>query len=162
MRVLPFFKPRKGWHVAGTNLEPDSGGGGSYVLPVASADTLGGVKVGSGLSVESDGTLSASGGGGGGGGYTISSTEANTGLKFGSDDIYVKLFTVNQSLSSGSGATIDDNESYYKNILSATLLGQSEGAIPSQGLIVSGYGLVVREYSVSDYFTDVIVYYTKN
>lgn len=40
-------------------------GGGSYVLPVASADTLGGVKVGSGLSI-TDGVLSVSGGGGGG------------------------------------------------------------------------------------------------
>lgn len=38
--------------------------GGSYVLPVASADTLGGVKVGSGLSI-ADGVLSASGDGGG-------------------------------------------------------------------------------------------------
>ena len=36
----------------------------SYELPVASADTLGGVKVGDGLSVADDGTLSASGGDG--------------------------------------------------------------------------------------------------
>lgn len=35
------------------------GGGGTYILPPATASTLGGVKVGSGLSVESDGTLSA-------------------------------------------------------------------------------------------------------
>ena len=39
-------------------------GGGAYTLPPATASTLGGVKVGSGLSVASDGTLSASGGGG--------------------------------------------------------------------------------------------------
>lgn len=42
-------------------------GGGSYELPAATATTLGGVKVGSGLSVTADGTLSASGGGSGGG-----------------------------------------------------------------------------------------------
>ena len=36
-------------------------GGGSYVLPTASADTLGGVKVGDGLSIDSDGILSADG-----------------------------------------------------------------------------------------------------
>ena len=42
------------------------GGGGSYVLPVASSDTLGGVKVGSGLTIDSGGTLSVSGGTGGG------------------------------------------------------------------------------------------------
>ena len=40
------------------------GGGSSYVLPAATSTTLGGIKVGSGLSVTSDGTLSASGGSG--------------------------------------------------------------------------------------------------
>lgn len=35
---------------------------GSYTLPAATASTLGGVKVGSGLSVTTDGTLSATGG----------------------------------------------------------------------------------------------------
>ena len=40
--------------------------GGSYELPVASAETLGGVKVGEGLAIDEGGILSASGGGGGG------------------------------------------------------------------------------------------------
>lgn len=35
----------------------------SYTLPIASASVLGGIKVGSGLSIAPDGTLSASGGG---------------------------------------------------------------------------------------------------
>jgi hypothetical protein len=39
----------------------------AYTLPPAKAGTLGGVKVGSGLAVAADGTLSATGGGGGGG-----------------------------------------------------------------------------------------------
>ena len=40
-----------------------SGGGGGYVLPIASSETLGGVKVGSGLSINSEtGELSAAGG----------------------------------------------------------------------------------------------------
>ena len=38
------------------------GGGGSYVLPPATANRLGGIKVGSGLTITNDGTLSASGG----------------------------------------------------------------------------------------------------
>lgn len=38
----------------------------SFTLPTASADTLGGVKVGDGLSITEGGVLSASGGGGGG------------------------------------------------------------------------------------------------
>lgn len=37
----------------------NGGGGGGYVLPVASQSTLGGVKVGSGLTINSGGTLSA-------------------------------------------------------------------------------------------------------
>ena len=36
-------------------------GGGSYTLPVASADTLGGVKIGSGLAIDNNGVLSSSG-----------------------------------------------------------------------------------------------------
>ena len=41
------------------------GGGGSYTLPVASASTLGGIRVGSGLAINSStGVLSATGGGG--------------------------------------------------------------------------------------------------
>ena len=36
----------------------EGGGGGGYTLPTASADTLGGVKVGSGLSINEGGVLS--------------------------------------------------------------------------------------------------------
>ena len=42
----------------------DISGGGSYVLPIASSTTLGGIKVGSGLTINSNGVLSANGGGG--------------------------------------------------------------------------------------------------
>ena len=37
-----------------------------YSLPIASASTLGGIKVGNNLTIDQDGTLNASGGGGGG------------------------------------------------------------------------------------------------
>lgn len=47
------------------------GGGTSYTLPAATDTRLGGVKVGSGLAVTADGTLSVSGGGGGGGLPTV-------------------------------------------------------------------------------------------
>lgn len=68
MRMLPFFKPKKGFMIAGGGLETSSGGGGggSYTLPTATASRLGGVKIGSGISVTNDGTISATGGGGGG------------------------------------------------------------------------------------------------
>lgn len=42
-----------------TDLEESAiGGGGGYTLPIASAETLGGVKVGDGLTVEADGRVS--------------------------------------------------------------------------------------------------------
>ena len=37
-------------------------GGSSYELPIASASTLGGVKIGEGISIDSNGVISASGG----------------------------------------------------------------------------------------------------
>lgn len=49
----------------------EGSGGGAVALPVASSSTLGGIKVGSGLSIESDGTLSATGGGGGTAGVQV-------------------------------------------------------------------------------------------
>lgn len=52
----------------------DAGGSGSYVLPAASALVLGGVKVGSGLRVDPDGTLSID-----------SATPAETGALFGKE-----------------------------------------------------------------------------
>lgn len=51
-----------------------------YSLPVAGADTLGGVKVGSGLSVDGSGVLSADGGGS----LPIASAETLGGVKVGS------------------------------------------------------------------------------
>lgn len=48
-----------------TKLNGIAAGANNYTLPAATASTLGGIKVGSGLSVTSDGTLSATGGGGG-------------------------------------------------------------------------------------------------
>lgn len=50
---------------AQTDSSASGGGGGeSYTLPTASATTLGGVKVGSGLSIDGNGVLSAGGGSG--------------------------------------------------------------------------------------------------
>lgn len=56
MRTLPFFKNKKGWHVAGSNYGDE--GGTPYELPPATASTLGGVKVGNGLNVTNDGVVS--------------------------------------------------------------------------------------------------------
>lgn len=44
----------------------NGGGGGGYVLPVASENTLGGVKIGEGIDIDSAGTISVTGGTGSG------------------------------------------------------------------------------------------------
>lgn len=54
--------------ITGKIKEIEEGGGSGYVLPPATAEKLGGIKVGEGLTIASDGTLSAHGGGGGEGG----------------------------------------------------------------------------------------------
>lgn len=47
------------------------GGGGSYTLPIASEATLGGVKIGSGITIDGEGKISAQGGAGGAQNYQI-------------------------------------------------------------------------------------------
>ena len=79
MRIMPFMKRKKGVQFAGIGLDTGGGGGGLYVLPPATANTLGGVKVGQGLSITSDGTLSIDGGCGS---FDFSTTEVNTGQKW--------------------------------------------------------------------------------
>ena len=58
VRQLPYQKGTGKPQFAGS--DSGSSGGGSYTLPVASSDTLGGVKVGARLSIDSSGVLSAS------------------------------------------------------------------------------------------------------
>lgn len=59
MRIMPFMKRKKGLQFAGIGLDTGGGGGGGS-LPIASSDVLGGVKIGSGVNVASDGTISVS------------------------------------------------------------------------------------------------------
>ena len=55
------------------NFKRAAGGGGGYVLPVASNSTLGGVKVGNNLTIDESGVLSANAGG-----YTLPPATAST------------------------------------------------------------------------------------
>ena len=47
--------------LAGGDNGGGGGGGSSYVLPVATENKLGGIKVGNNLNIEPDGTLNANG-----------------------------------------------------------------------------------------------------
>lgn len=84
----------------------------NYTLPVASANTLGGIKVGANLSIDQDGVLSATGGGteylaGEGISITERSEESNTPVDISSEH------WVNESpTSGGSRYTISTNQTY--------------------------------------------------
>ena len=99
MRIMPFMKRRKGVQFAGIGLDTGGGGGGS--LPIASADTLGAVKIGENLNITSEGLLSAEGGG-----VTISTDETAIGSFLG-----VPLYS--KAIPLSAKPTSDTYEEYF-------------------------------------------------
>lgn len=84
LRSLPFFKAKRGWQFAGGGQSDGGGGGGGGSLPIATTDTIGAVRVGNGLDVANDGTLSTS--------MQFSTSEFATGLKWiDGKDIYCSV-----------------------------------------------------------------------
>lgn len=125
MRGIPFFKGKKGIQFAGANFDSGGSGGSSYVLPVATSGTLGGVKIGTGLSVTEDGTLSASGGGGGGGTISYSTTPVKIGTWVNGKDVYRRVFIFNKSVTMANNDWASLGDSSYIGsclLLECTLL----------------------------------------
>jgi len=89
------------------------GAGWNEVLPIATANVLGGVKVGSGLAITGAGVLSATGGGGGGGAtaldgltdVTITSVQLNQVLKYDGS-----AWTNQADATGGGGAGVTDGD----------------------------------------------------
>lgn len=86
----------------GSYVGTGGGSGEGYTLPPASATTLGGVKIGSGINVTADGVISADGGGGSS--YVLPAATANTlgGIKVG-DNLTI---TTDGKLSANAGAYV--------------------------------------------------------
>lgn len=100
-----------------TNIE-EGGGGGSYELPVATGTRLGGVKIGSGIDVTDDGTISVvSTGGGGEGGLTPGdmATLDKRYLRKDTDDETTHSITVPKLLSENFLSGIDGTGFYLGN-----------------------------------------------
>lgn len=100
------------------NLEAQSGGGGGgYVLPVASETTLGGIKVGEGLGINHLGYLYTEGGGS----YElpVASTETLGGIKVG-DNLSIDENGILSAVGGGSGGgEIEvNNRNLYSNVIS--------------------------------------------
>ena len=73
--------------IATTEFVTAAVGSNSFTLPAASASTLGGIKVGTNLSIDADGVLSASGSGGGGGSSTLADLTDTTITSIGDGEI---------------------------------------------------------------------------
>ena len=140
MRIIPFMKRKKGVQFAGIGLDTGGGGGGSYVLPPATANTLGGVKVGQGLSVASDGTLSTDGGGGGGG-IAYSTTEHAVGTWLDGSTVYERTFTGN--ISAGSQSSVDTGQINLRYLEVTSLVVGSDEIRPCAE---SAYSVYVDSY----------------
>ena len=112
--------------IPGVIAQSGNGGGGGYVLPTATANRLGGIKVGENLTVEADGTLNAQAGGT----YVLPPATASTlgGIKVGQNLTIESDGTLNAQAGSGSitrtytnetGTTLetDIDFSEYNNII---------------------------------------------
>ena len=121
--------------------------GGGYTLPTASATTLGGIKIGSGLSIDGNGVVTASGGGGGGGSQNVFSTIAVSGQS----NVVADSTSDTLSLVAGSNMTITTNESGDSITFASTGGGGGSQNVFST-IAVSGQNNVVAD-STTDTLT---------
>ena len=128
-----------------------AGGSDPYVLPAASSEVLGGIKVGSGLSIDANGVLSNDNPTP----YTpinYSTTEQNTGLKWiDGRDIYVKTYDAGALPSSGN-VTVQNDITNFGAVINVETVG-----ISNDGYSFSNYGLVLNYVSASSFVFSVTV-----
>ena len=91
MRIMPFMKRKKGLQFAGLGF--DTGG---TSLPIASDVMLGCVKIGDGVDVSEDGTISVDGSS-----ITFSTNEKIIGKWIDGSNVYQKVIVVDSEMSSG-------------------------------------------------------------
>ena len=96
--VTPHIGENGNWFIGDTDTGVSAGSG--YELPVASSDTLGGIKVGANLSITNDGTLSANASQ-----YELPIASSSTlgGIKISSDFTIDEDGTLHAASSGGSG-----------------------------------------------------------
>ena len=119
--------------------------GGGYTLPTASAVTLGGIKIGSGLSIDGNGVVTASGGGGGS--QNVFSTIAVSGQ----NNVVADSTTDTLTLVAGSNMQITTNASGDSITFASTGGGGGSQNVFST-IAVSGQNNVVAD-STTDTLT---------
>ena len=136
-----------------------AGGGGSYVLPVASADTLGGVKVGNNLSI-ANGVLSAPAP------YTppaYSATEINTGRKWiDNNDIYERVLVLESAITIDANSWGTDIDFVGNKIISVSAINSTDNNVfPVGGNITSNKLSLLNPRASAITLDVIIVEYTK-
>lgn len=127
-------------------LSEGGSGGGGYVLPVATASRLGGVKIGSGISVEEDGTISASGGGSG----EIKNLD-NGMLSHVTDSSYITV-NLDVPLTAGKEYKITIRDAQYNYVDTKQIIWTSDVDVIFPGVGSSGeYGIRLTQTTVSLY-----------
>jgi len=127
-------------------LSEGGSGGGGYVLPVATASRLGGVKIGSGISVEEDGTISASGGGSG----EIKNLD-NGMLSHVTDSSYITV-NLDVPLIAGKEYKITIRDAQYNYVDTKQIIWTSDVDVVFPGVGSSGsYGIRLTQTTVSLY-----------
>lgn len=125
--------------------------GGGYVLPAATSNTLGGVKVGSNLSITEDGTLSATGGAASGfDPTTVSDIVIGKGAS-------LTFVTGNGDIAIGKGAQCTDNEweGNHSKCIAIGELAHAEGVYSTAiGRNTRSQGRSVAVGANSNAFTD--------
>jgi hypothetical protein len=117
------------------------GSTGTYVLPTASASTLGGIKVGNGLSIDGSGVLSATGGGGGG---SVNGVRGNAPL-YASTDAYG---TATVYLNVGSNLSVDE-----RGYLNAFAGSSTSYVSLGQDMLTNGYRIKSSNHSEPGFIT---------
>lgn len=146
------------------------GTGGSATIPPATADSIGGVKIGDGINVTEDGTISAVP-------YTppaYSFDEVDTGVKWlDGKNIFRKCFTINAlpnntTLTAGTLASLDTLVSIHGEAKSTNQNGYSR-PLPFVGngsndirVDISDYNIIVKTTSDwTSYSAILVIEYTK-
>ena len=119
-------------------------GANAYELPTASDSVLGGVKVGAGLEIDEDGTLSAPGGSGGGG-YVLPKASAATlgGIKVGNNLSIREDGTLDAQAGSGGSGT--GTEKLTLPYIEPTY-GDDGVSLTNKEAFIEAWGPVMKKY----------------
>jgi hypothetical protein len=133
------------------DLSKAVGSGGIGTIPIASADTVGGVKIGDGVSVAADGTISVS--------YDITTSEVNTHEKYNGKDIYALNIHSESGFALVANTQVSIVELSAETLIDAKAYETTGLAMPKSAVVDNG----TFKFEAFGSFTvhDFIVKYTK-